>query len=99
MEHAVQNITPTVIPNTTECHVYDVQDIEFYNSLKYILDDDPEPLCLRFTATRDHYGEVVKRIIISLQTVVTIRLLKLSLNPVAMQLLLQRVTGENMSSQ
>ena len=46
--------------HTTEYHVYDVQDIEFYNSLKYILDNDPEPLCLHFTATRDHYGEVVK---------------------------------------
>ena len=52
--------------HTTEYHVYDVQDIEFYNSLKYILDDDPEPLCLHFTATRDHYGEVVKLIVISL---------------------------------
>ena len=54
------------LPTYHRNHFYDVQDIEFYNSLKYILDNDPEPLCLHFTATRDHYGEVVKWIVISL---------------------------------
>ncbi|XP_065912418.1 uncharacterized protein [Dysidea avara] len=33
-------------------------DVEFYNSLKYILDNDPEPLCLQFTTTKDHFGKV-----------------------------------------
>ena len=48
------NTWPKVHSNNIAC----IQDVEFYNSLKYILDNDPEPLCLRFTATRDHYGEV-----------------------------------------
>lgn len=33
--------------------------------MKYILDNDPEPLCLHFTATRDHFGEVVSEAIFS----------------------------------
>ena len=33
-------------------------DTEFYNSVKYILDNDPEPLCLTFTASREFLGQV-----------------------------------------
>ena len=33
-------------------------DTEFYNSVKYILDNDPEPLCLYFTASREFLGKV-----------------------------------------
>ena len=33
-------------------------DSEFYNSVKYILDNDPEPLCLSFTAAREFLGKV-----------------------------------------
>ena len=46
--------------------LYHNQDVEFYNSLKYILDNDPEPLCLQFTTTKDHFGEVVDDIIFNL---------------------------------
>jgi E3 ubiquitin-protein ligase NEDD4 len=33
-------------------------DTEFYNSVKYILDNDPEPLCLYFAASREFLGKV-----------------------------------------
>ena len=33
-------------------------DTEFYNSIKYILENDPEPLCLTFTANREFMGKV-----------------------------------------
>lgn len=33
-------------------------DTEFHNSIKYILENDPEPLCLNFTATREFVGQV-----------------------------------------
>ena len=33
-------------------------DTEFYNSVKYILDNDPEPLCLTFTSSREFLGKV-----------------------------------------
>ena len=33
-------------------------DTEFYNSVKYVLDNDPEPLCLNFTANREFLGKV-----------------------------------------
>ena len=33
-------------------------DTEFYNSIKYILENDPEPLCLTFTANREFVGQV-----------------------------------------
>ena len=33
-------------------------DTEFYNSIKYVLENDPEPLCLSFTATREFVGQV-----------------------------------------
>ena len=33
-------------------------DMEFYNSVKYILDNDPEPLCLTFSASREFVGQV-----------------------------------------
>ena len=33
-------------------------DTEFYNSIKYILENDPEPLCLTFTANREFMGQV-----------------------------------------
>ena len=52
------HISTVSIPNN--------QDVEFYNSLKYILDNDPEPLCLQFTTTKDHFGEVVDDIIFNL---------------------------------
>ena len=32
-------------------------DTEFYNSIKYILENDPEPLCLTFTASREFLGQ------------------------------------------
>ena len=34
-------------------------DSEFYNSVKYILENDPEPLCLTFTASREFLGQVL----------------------------------------
>ena len=33
-------------------------DVEFYNSTKYILENDPEPLCLTFSVTREWLGQV-----------------------------------------
>ena len=33
-------------------------DPEFYNSTRYILDNDPEPLCLTFSITRECLGQV-----------------------------------------
>ena len=33
-------------------------DVEFYNSTKYILENDPEPLCLNFSVTREWLGQV-----------------------------------------
>ena len=33
-------------------------DTEFYSSMKYILDNDPEPLCLDFTVSRESLGRV-----------------------------------------
>ncbi len=33
-------------------------DTEFFNSVKYILENDPEPLCLTFSASRDFLGQV-----------------------------------------
>eukprot|EP00731_Ephydatia_muelleri_P035974 Em0186g5a len=33
-------------------------DVEMYNSLKYILDNDPEPLCLNFSVNKEVLGEV-----------------------------------------
>ena len=33
-------------------------DTEFYNSVKYILDNDPEDLCLTFAASREFVGQV-----------------------------------------
>lgn len=35
-------------------------DMEFYNSVKYILENDPEPLCLTFSASREFVGQVSK---------------------------------------
>ena len=40
-------------------------DPEFYNSTKYILDNDPEPLWLTFSVTRECLG----RVSVSIQTV------------------------------
>ena len=34
------------------------QDMECYNSMKYILDNDPEPLCLTFSTNKELLGEV-----------------------------------------
>lgn len=36
-------------------------DIAFYNSLKYVLDDDPTPLELTFTVTEESFGELVEK--------------------------------------
>jgi len=36
----------------------EVVDTEFYNSVKYILENDPEPLCLTFSASREFLGQV-----------------------------------------
>ena len=33
-------------------------DTEFYNSVKYMLDNDPEPLCLTFASNREFLGKV-----------------------------------------
>ncbi len=33
-------------------------DTEFYNSIKYVLENDPEPLCLTFTVNREFVGQV-----------------------------------------
>lgn len=33
-------------------------DIGFYNSLKYVLENDPEPLELTFTVLEESFGEV-----------------------------------------
>ena len=33
-------------------------DTEFYNSVKYILDNDPCDLCLTFEASREFVGQV-----------------------------------------
>ncbi len=33
-------------------------DTEFYNSIKYVLENDPEPLCLTFTANSEFVGQV-----------------------------------------
>ncbi|XP_065918964.1 E3 ubiquitin-protein ligase NEDD4-like isoform X2 [Dysidea avara] len=35
-------------------------DVEFYNSLDFILNNDPEPLCIYFSTTKDIFGEVVE---------------------------------------
>jgi len=36
----------------------EVVDTEFYNSIKYILENDPEPLCLTFSASREFLGQL-----------------------------------------
>ena len=33
-------------------------DMEMHNSVQYILDNDPEDLCLTFTVTKDYLGQV-----------------------------------------
>lgn len=35
-------------------------DTETYNSLKWIIDNDPEDLCLAFTASEDKFGQLVE---------------------------------------
>lgn len=35
-------------------------DIPFYNSLKYVLENDPEPLDLTFTVLEETFGEVTE---------------------------------------
>lgn len=35
-------------------------DVETYNSLKWLLANDPECLCLTFSTQEDHYGEMVE---------------------------------------
>ena len=47
------------------CSPYTVSDIEaidipFYNSLKYVLENDPEPLDLAFTVLEETFGEVTE---------------------------------------
>lgn len=36
-------------------------DVELYNSVQYILDNDPEPLCLTFAVNKTILGEVRRR--------------------------------------
>ena len=57
-------------------HDVEACDPEFYNSTKYILDNDPEPLCLTFSVTRECLGEVsvsigIVAIVIEIVAVVT----------------------------
>ena len=33
-------------------------DVELYNSVQYILDNDPEPLCLTFAVNKTVFGQV-----------------------------------------
>lgn len=33
-------------------------DVELYNSVKYIKENDPEPLCLTFSVNKTIFGEV-----------------------------------------
>ena len=45
------------------CSPYTVSDVEtldlsFYNSLKYVLENDPAPLELTFTILEESFGEV-----------------------------------------
>lgn len=35
-------------------------DVETYNSLKYVIENDPECLCLTFSAQEDKFGEIVE---------------------------------------
>jgi hypothetical protein len=47
------------------CSSYTVSDVEaidipFYNSLKYVLENDPEPLDLTFTVLEETFGEVTE---------------------------------------
>ena len=39
-------------------HDMEYVDMEFHNSVKYILENDPEPLCLTFSASREFVGQV-----------------------------------------
>ena len=34
------------------------QDVELWNSFTYILENDPEPLCLSFSVNKTVFGEV-----------------------------------------
>ena len=34
------------------------QDVDLWNSLTYILENDPEPLCLNFSVNKTLFGEV-----------------------------------------
>lgn len=33
-------------------------DIELYNSVQYVMENDPEPLCLTFAVNKTVFGEV-----------------------------------------
>ena len=33
-------------------------DVELYNSVQYIMENDPEPLCLTFAVNKTVFGEV-----------------------------------------
>ena len=43
-------------------------DVSFYNSLQYVLDNDPEPLELTFSVMEESFGEV--RLIFKLISIV-----------------------------
>lgn len=38
---------------------YISQDVELYNSISYIMDNDPEPLCLDFSVNKTVFGELI----------------------------------------
>ena len=40
------------------CDIVPWQDAELYNSMRYILENDPEPLCLDFSINKTVYGQV-----------------------------------------
>ena len=48
------------VPLKSLCLLF--QDSEYYNSMCYIRDNDPEPLDLYFSIEEDYFGEVSSRI-------------------------------------
>ena len=58
------SLSPPLLPHHPHrhslCTLNDLEtlDVAFYNSLKYVQDNDPEPLELTFTVTEETFGEV-----------------------------------------